>query len=453
MQKISQLRFNALAGYTRAPQYELYGQELEWYSEASDRILAVVIRDIHDDDYSAVLLGRDARGRFRAIDMLPSFLPSVEAARFALESAIRVSALKADADYHQGDEHGQPLDLFAPVVTREHFHPSFAEVWKQEQFSPARGIISAMAYYFDDPDGNFVEQFQTSGFDARIWELYLFATLHEMGYAFDRTRPVPDYFCRGLPGEFFVEAVTVNPTVINGLSVETGPPEDKAGRRQYRREYMPIKYGSALFSKLNKRYWELPNIQGRPIVFAVQDFHFPGSMKWSEPSLAPYLYGRSFTPLYDHTGRLQILSSPVSKHRWGSKVIPSGFFSLPGSEHISAVVTNAQGTLTKFNRMGFKAGFGSRRIQMFRAGTFYNHQPHASRPVPFIDHVNAENYKEDWTEGMNVYHNPRAASPLRPEMLDGAAHHFLRADGQIRSLLPDHHPYGTETLILVPRAA
>jgi len=29
MQKISQLRFNALAGYTRAPLHELFGQELE----------------------------------------------------------------------------------------------------------------------------------------------------------------------------------------------------------------------------------------------------------------------------------------------------------------------------------------------------------------------------------------------------------------------------------------
>ncbi len=66
-------------------------------------------------------------------------------------------ALKADADYYQGDERGRPLDLFTPVVARERFHPSFAEAWKQEQFSPARGIISAMAYYFDDPDGNFAE--------------------------------------------------------------------------------------------------------------------------------------------------------------------------------------------------------------------------------------------------------------------------------------------------------
>lgn len=451
MQKISQLRFNALAGYARAPRHVLFGRELDWYSDAGERVLAVVIQDIHDGDYSAVLLGRDARGRFRAVDMLPSFVPSFEAVLFGLEPLMRAWALKADVDFYQGDEQGRPLDLFAPVVGPERFHPSFAEVWNQEQFSPARGIIGAMSYYFDDPDGNFVEQFQTLGFDARLWELYLFAALHELGYAFDRTRPVPDYFCRGLNGQFFVEAVTVNPTVVGGVIVETGPPEDEAGRLQYKRQYMPIKFGSALFSKLSKRYWELPHIQGRPIVFAVQDFHLLGSMKWSEPTLAPYLYGRSFTPLYDHLGQLQIVSSPISEHKWGRKVIPSGFFSLPNSEHISAVVTNAQGTLTKFNRMGFKAGFGSRRIQMFRSGTRYDHRQHASRPVPFVDHVNAASYSEDWIEGMNVYHNPQAISPLPSGMLEGAAHHSLRTDGQLRSLLPDGHPYGTETLILVPR--
>jgi len=409
-----------------------------------------VIRDLDDDDFSAVLLARDARGRFRAIEILP-FVNSVAQVRIALEPAMRGWAVRSDADYYQGDERGRPIDLFTPVVPRGRFHPHFAQVWQDEQFSPAREIISAMAYYFEDPDGNFVEQFQTSGFDARTWELYLFASLHELGYAFDRSHPSPDYFCRGMSGELFVEAVTVNPTMAGGLSLESGPPEDPSERKLYKQEYMPIKYGSALFSKLNRKYWELTHVVGKPIVFAIQDFHFPGSMKWSEPSLAPYLYGRSFTALHDPYGNLHIFSRPVGEHRWRNKSIPSGFFFLPGGEHVSAVLTNAQGTLTKFNRLGALAGFGSRRIRMLRRGTRYDPNPNASRPTPFVDEVTRAGYTEDWVEGMNVYHNPQAKIPLWPGLLEGAAHHFLRHDGQIRSLIPDGHPYGTETFIIFPR--
>jgi len=195
------------------------------------------------------------------------------------------------------------------------FHRLFRILRETAGYSPARELISAMLYYFDDPYGNFVEQFQTTGFDARVWELYLFATFTELGYAFDRTHVAPDFLCKGLPGEFFIEAVTVNPTMVKGVSIETGPPTDRAAAKRYSAEYMPIKFGSVLYSKLQKRYWEQAHVAGKPIVFAVQDFHFPHSMSWSAPSLAPYLYGRNFVALFDEAGHLDVQSHPIREHR------------------------------------------------------------------------------------------------------------------------------------------
>lgn len=43
-----------------------------------------------------------------------------------------------------------------------------------------------MMNWYEDVDGNFVEQFQSSAFDARLWELYLYAMFVELGYGFDR---------------------------------------------------------------------------------------------------------------------------------------------------------------------------------------------------------------------------------------------------------------------------
>jgi hypothetical protein len=190
---------------------------------------------------------------------------------------------------------------------------------------------------------------------------------------------------------FFVEAVTVNSTVVNTLSVEVGPPEDEAGRRQYLAEYMPIKFGSALYSKLQRRYWEQPRVANKPIIFAIQDFHFPRSMTWSEPSLAPYLYSRQHSALYDENGNLIISPHVIREHRWGDKAIPSRSFSQPRAENISAVITNAQGTITKFNRVGFKAGFGSRAVRMIRRGTRYVHDQNAARPQPFVGRYTSPN--------------------------------------------------------------
>jgi len=439
----------ALAGYTRRPLVALFVfEEIEWYSEANERLLAVLAREPEDNDFGASILARDRNGRFRAVHNV-GFNDSLEQTRRQLELDMRDWGGRPDAEFEQGDERRRPLNFFEPVIERQRFNPVFAAMREGEGYSPARELMSAMMHYYEDPDGNFVEQFQSTGFDARLWELFLFATLAELGYTFDRAHAAPDFLCSGILGEFFIEAVTVNPTMVNGLSIEAGPPEDEEGRRRYSAEYMPIKFGSALYSKLQKRYWELPHVVNKPIVLAIQDFHFPRSMTWSEPSLAPYLYARQYSALYDEHGNLTISPHIVREHRWGDKVIPSGFFNQPGAENISAVITNSQGTVTKFNRMGFKAEFGSRAVRMTRRGTRYVHDQNAARPQPFVQMVHAPDYVEDWVEGMNVYHNPTALIPLPPEMLPGAAHHILRPDGQIGSLIPDFHPYGTETAIFV----
>ena len=58
----------------------------------------------------------------------------------------------------------------------------------------------------------------------------------------------------------------------------------------------------------------------------------------------------------------------IDEHVWGNIREKSGFFDLPNAENVSAVIINAQGTLPKFNRMGYLAEFGNRRMRMMRTG-------------------------------------------------------------------------------------
>lgn len=447
---ISLVRFNALAGYCRQPLSDLYGEELKWFEHGGERLLATLIRDRQDDDYGGVILARDQSRRFRWVGDCGAFYESPRSAEAALRFEMERLAAQPDEEYHQGDERGSPVDFFSPRVPREQLNINFVRLAAGEGFSLARGIIEPMMHWYEDLDGNFVEQFQTVGFDARIWELYLFATFVEMGYRIERIHAVPDFACVGLLGELCVEAVTVGPTRDQSGAVVPPPRHDTPeAMRLFEREYMPIKYGSALTSKLAKRYWERAHVAGKPLLFAIQDFHAPMSMVRTGSGLPIHLYGYDQVALYDSRGRLQTRCQKVERHRWGDKSIPSGFFDLPGAENVSAVLFSNSGTISKFNRMGLLAGFGSRRVVLVRQGLAYDFDPEAAKPRPFRHVVNAPGYVETWVEGLSVFHNPRARYPLKPAMLPGAAHHRLLPDGRIESLVAGWHPMTSVTLIFV----
>lgn len=52
----------------RGPMAPLVGSEQEWYADARKNVLGILVLDRIDSDWSWVVLGRDQRGKFRAID-------------------------------------------------------------------------------------------------------------------------------------------------------------------------------------------------------------------------------------------------------------------------------------------------------------------------------------------------------------------------------------------------
>ena len=97
-------------------------------------------------------------------------------------------------------------------------------------------------------------------------------------------------------------------------------------------------------------------------------------MAWSNSALVEYLYGIRQVQRVNAQGRSEIVSERVTEYKWADKPpIPAGFFFLPDCENISVVLANPSGTLPKFNRMGFLAGFGNRRYQKLTSknGKFY----------------------------------------------------------------------------------
>lgn len=451
MHPISCARFEALAGYCRIGPAMSLVDELAWYESNDGRLLGVVLRELADGEYGAIFLARDLVERFRWIHGT-NFFDTQEAAAAAMTGQAPGLLARLDEERGQGDEPRRAVDFFAPRVPEARADPSFVNLRDLEGYSAAREIISAMMRWHEDIDGNYVEQFQSAAFDARLMELYVFALLVENGFSVRHEGAAPDYLANDGNGELALEVTTVNPTLdAQGQRVPPPPVETEEEIAAYLRQWMPIKFGGPLTAKLRKRYWTLPHVAGKSLLIAIQDFHAPQSMVRARSGLGIYLYGYDHDWHHDAEGRLVIEPRRVTEHRWVDKVIPSGFFDLPEAENVSAVLFNNSATLSKFNRMGFIAGFGSRRVRMIRNGFALNPDPNAALPTPFIHDID-ENYWETWSEGLDIFHNPRALHPLDPRHFPTAVHHTLHPDGQVstRRLTDEFHPLASITHILVP---
>src|SRR5262245_44847639 len=206
-------------------------------------------------------------------------------------------------------------DLFSPVVPQEKMHRYFRFIRNDSRHAPAREIMRELYQHLPNPDGNFIKDFQTTGFDRRVWELYLFAALSDIGFDVQRPYDRPDYLIKNSNGrEAWIEAVTANPT--EGAGVE---PSSIAERQ----EYLAIKFGSPLYSKLNARYWELNHVKGLPLIFAIADFHEQDIWREADNVLMSYLYGVRSRVISAQGERVRYELDQITEHSYGEKTIPS----------------------------------------------------------------------------------------------------------------------------------
>jgi hypothetical protein len=214
---------------------------------------------------------------------------------------------------------------------------------------------------------------------------------------------------------------------------------------------MPIKFGSPLFQKLQKKDWERNHAKGLPYIIAIADFHGPHTMIWSGSALSSYLFGLRVELEPTPDGGLSWSYVPIREHVQGEKCIPSGFFDQPNAENVSAVLFTNAGTPTKFNRMGVLADFGDPSVRLIRQGTMLNPDPKSALPFRFSIDIDDPDYHEGWADELEVFHNPNALHPLDRGLFSKAMHHFLK-DGDIKSYGPPRKVLGSLTLILVEKA-
>jgi hypothetical protein len=408
MREITRSQFNAYC-YARQPHVRIISNEVKWYEAGNRKLLATLILDNTDQDYNFVILVRDARKLFRAWNISCSHL-TIEDAEQKLAKEMDILVNDGRDIYEQGDETTPPHDILASIVELDKQHEYFKVLANEQRMEAARNLIVEAVYSYVDVDGNYIKEFQTHGFDARLWELFLYIFLYDAGFEFNQDFNAPDYLVSYFGKEFCIEAVTVNPSK-NPDRPDPPPPQTNEEVKELCNDYMPIKFGSSLYSKLQKKYWEKTHVQGKPLIIAIHDYHMAGSMTWSRGALVEYLYGKRVRAV-EVNGEMKVVETIIETHNWQGKTIPSNFFNTENAENISAVIFTNSATITKFNRMGKLAGLGGENIKMMRYGTKLHPDPSSLKPLQFSADVDDSNYEENWSESVFMYHNPNALHPV-----------------------------------------
>ncbi|MBL8255962.1 MAG: hypothetical protein JNJ62_05130 [Pseudoxanthomonas mexicana] len=298
---------------------------------------------------------------------------------------------------------------------------------------PAMVAVGEVYLALSNPDANFASDMRGDNFDARIWELYLFACFREQGIKVTQAHPSPDFHIQRDGMSAYIEAVTAH-SAEGSSQMSATPmfaPEDREERLI---GPAAARFAKTIRSKLQRSYDELPHVAGHPFALAVADFHGSASMVWTREALPSYLYG--IYPIVADTpsGRVAI-EERIAQLR-GPDRIPAGIFRDPSYAHLSAIVFSNAGTMTKFNRMGFLAGIRPPGLGMMRRGVIYDRTPGALEAIEFKADILSDEYTalwhggECWCQELEIYHNPLATNPFPHDLLPGATHWFER-DGEL----------------------
>jgi hypothetical protein len=425
IQPISEREFDIYAlSLTRGPNFNPYVFRSAWKSPHAGTVGAILI-DPTERSLRTIVLRRRVDHRFAVTQENDDHM-SLDAAAAGVAAAMRPDDLPEALP--PGDKRRR--ELFSAGTKRVGEH--FKLITNTLTHFPAMMTIGEVYLAMPRPDDNFVSDFQTGNFDSRLWELYLLACFREQGLSVTQNYPSPDFLIERDDQACWVEAVTANSERrVEGFATPVHPPKDRGERFL---GAPAVRFAKTLRSKLQREYEKAPHVQGCSFALALADFHAPSSMVWSREALPCYLYG-VHPQIIDDLDRRRVVSNPVSALA-GDQKIPAGLFRDPSMAHLSAVIFSNAATFSKFNRMGFLAGWRPPGLTMVRDGNLFDRAPGALESKPFRLNVLSEEYAalwpggEAWCQELEVFHNPLAAYPVSFDLLPGATHWFER-DGEI----------------------
>lgn len=161
--------------------------------------------------------------------------------------------------------HTPKIDLFSPIVEPNKLNEQFVEIMKSQGHVGCRRLMNEVFNDMPNPDENFVDQFQTQGFEARVFELGIFAYLQEVGLEIEQYSDGTDFITTDSNNKICVEATTTSPPdhlkLTNITYTMKSPLMEGEDMMNKITDQLPIRYGSALFQNLRKSIGNYLNVK------------------------------------------------------------------------------------------------------------------------------------------------------------------------------------------------
>jgi hypothetical protein len=323
------------------------------------------------------------------------------------------------------------LPLFKDVAKIEAQHLVYQMI-RDGDYEPERKVLLEWSDGFEDRDGKFCHEFQTS-FEPCLWELYLHAFLKELKATIDFSYSAPD-FVVDAEEPFCIEATISAPPMdgqpAHGYSIDALPSDFNRFNQD-----ATIRLCNSFTSKvkrLRERYSKLAQCENKPFVLAIASFDRPFSHMSAFRPIISALYG-----LYHDeeqtisSGSNEMVSYNVSgvlKNE--NATIDLGYFCSPEYSDVSAVIFSSLATWGKVRALADNPS----------AKTVYTtYHPNPGSLHPIVRQTPKSEYFEHLSDGLCVLHNPFAKHPLKPSALshERLAQGFVKDDGELDFTAPD----------------
>lgn len=330
------------------------------------------------------------------------------------------------------------LDLFKDIVPVEKQHQNYRLISTSPYHENERILIEQWSEGFQDRDGKFAKEFQTS-FNSCFWELYLYQCFNQLGFDIDFSYPSPDFIVNSEIGNFAAEAtITNNPSGFVGEHEadfnEIPKTADEFEKILYLASTRIANSFTSKHNRYDEYYQKLDHVIDKPFVVCIAPFEQPFAFIQNDTAVRRVLYGFN-EPLYfdDPTTGERIFTGtsecPIIYKQNGAE-IKLGFFTDERFSNVSAVIFSSTATMTKARALSKDNG----ELAYFVA-TRYDSQNKA----PFNVMATKEDYFETLLDGLHIYINPFAKKRLNTEHFDGheiAMHYYLPKEKYYYSKVP-----------------
>lgn len=286
------------------------------------------------------------------------------------------------------------MDLFTPLVPAEALHPNFRRL-ADKQSAADRAVLAQWADGFEDRDGKFVREFQTT-FNSGFWELYLFACCKELDFSVNLAATSPDFVVDNFQNEFCIEAAIASNAIGESAEWERDLTNNTKPNTERILDTAVIRLSNAIDSKYKKyqsAYKNLPHVKKRPFVLAIGPFEQPYFWAHNDHAIRQVLYA------YDRIG-------PSGEHLFRQSIakpsgatIKLGVFTSDKMPEISAILFSNTATMSKVHALNQDM----EALTYFSALYFNQHGPQ-----PILRNFSKKDYRESLLDGLYVFHNPHA---------------------------------------------